>query len=339
MERGEVLKNKKAQVTIFVIIGILLIVAIILYFIFSNDINISTRLNSNPASFIEKCAQEGINPLVENVIMHGGVYYSGFNDNQFKINNGTEMAILCKTNASGSSCINQHPLLPEEIKYDLEKVVRTKLNECFLKLKKNYPSSSISEGDLKVGIDLVDGNVIISIDKPLTITSGEESNSFENFDLTLNSNINNFVELANVIVNTESSCDCNKRSLFGNSSNGSLVIYMPANGTVNPFLSVKPNANCDVDLAQMNKLYPNFVFTRTTFNNGEKIYTITSTTPPIQNFSFVVINCISGCGGPDGVCYHHYHDGDGVIHYSSHINGCHNNIHHYHDSEEYIIDP
>lgn len=328
--------NHRGQVTIFIILAIIIVVVIILMFTFPNRFQISAWSKTDPVQFIGKCAQENIQPMIESVIATGGVYYSGSNNDSFLDTNSSRFAILCITNISRMSCINTHPLIAEEVKYNIKKVLTPKIDLCFKKLKDNYPNAEISEENLEFDVDLVKDAVSIKIRKPLYITTNKDSVSFDTFDFNINSMIYDFLELSNIIVNTESSCDCTKRAIVSGDSSGA-IIYMPPNGTSNPFLVSKPNANCDVDLLQMDKSYPDYVFTRNTIDNGVKIYTITSLRIPQQSFSFVVKNCISGCGGPDSLCYHHYHKGD-IVHYSSTIKGCHNQIHHYHDTEEYIID-
>ncbi|MEI7718641.1 MAG: hypothetical protein WCI72_02145 [archaeon] len=340
MERGDENSgrlNSRGQVTIFIIIGLLIVIGIILIFIFQNELGISTRLSLNPTKVIETCAKENIEPIIESIISTGGVYYNGSNNNQFLITNSSKLAVLCKASVFGTSCTNTHPLISEEIRYDIKKALTSKLNSCFTKLKNSYPNAEIAGGNLEWDISIDQDQINVKLRKQVSISSGEESNSFDNFDFTLNSKMYTFVELANVIVNTESSCNCNGQSFASSTNSSGTILYMAANGTNNPFLVAKPNVNCDVNLAQMNKNYPNYVFTRVTVGNGEKIYTITSLAPPVQNFSFVVQNCIAGCGGPGQICYHHYHVGD-VVHYSSTITGCHNSIHHFHDTENYIID-
>lgn len=328
--------NKMGQVTIFIIVGILIVAAIVSVFIFQNKLGISTRFGTNPTTFIETCARDNIEPMVESIISTGGVYYSGSNNEQFLVKNDSKFAILCTTNASETSCTNTHPLIIDEIQYEIKRELISKINSCFTQLKKKYPNVEISEGELEFSVELVRDTVLVKIRKPLTFISGEDSNSFNNFDINLNSKVYNFVELTNLIVNAESSCNCNTKTATSGNANDS-ILYMDANGTTNPFFVSKPSANCDVNLAQLNKNYPDYIFTRVITDNSEKIYTIESLVSPEQNFSFVVKNCVPGCNGPDGLCYHHYHEG-GLIHYSSIIDSCHNQIHHYHDTEEYIID-
>jgi hypothetical protein len=325
--------EKRGQVTIFIIISVLIVVAVILVFIFQNELGISTRYSANPSKFITDCIEKDLASEVENVISTGGVYYSGSNSDQFKDINGSKLAILCWTNKSRTSCTNTHPLLTEETILALEKVFTPKVNACFNKLKKDYPNIEITTGNLDFELDLQKDFVFVKMRNDVTMTKGEESEFFNNFDFSFNSRIYNFLELANLIVTAESSCICTS------SGSGRTVNVAVSATNTNPFLTSGPNTQCDVDLVALAITYPNYLFERNVLASGEKKYTITSNEPPVQNFSFVVRNCVNtGCTGPGGICFHHYHVGD-VIHYSSTLSRCHNNIHHYHDeSWEYVID-
>jgi len=324
--------GKRGQVTIFIIVGILIIVAVILIFIFQNKLGISTRYSANPSKFIEDCVEKDLNIAVEGVIATGGVYYSGSNNDYFMDINGSKIAILCWANQSRTSCINTHPLLSEETRLALENVFTPKVKACFNKLKKEYPNVEITTGDLEFDISIVKGAILVRLRNPVTFTFGEESESFNNFDFSFSSRIYDFLELANLIVTAESSCSC--------TSSGSGITMNVAVSTTNtnPFLTSGPNTKCDADLAALALSHPEYLFERTTLPSGEKIYTIISNEPPAQNFSFVVRNCYNmGCPGPGGICFHHYHEG-GIIHYSAALGRCHNNIHHYHDDMEYVVD-
>ncbi len=324
--------EKKGQVTIFIIVGVLIVVAIILVFIFQNELGISTRYSANPSKFIEDCVEEDLNIAVENIIATGGVYYLGSNNDQFMDINGSKIAILCWANKSRTSCVNTHPLLSEETRLTLEQVFIPKVRACFSKLKKDYPNVDITTGDSEFELSLEKGFVLVKMRNQITLTSGEESESFNNFDFSFSSRIYDFLELANLIVTIESSCSC------GSSGSGRIVNVAVSATNTNPFLTSGPNTQCDADLAALALSYPEYLFERNALTSGEKIYTIISNEPPAQNFSFVVRNCVNnGCTGPDGICFHHYHSG-GIIHYSDRINGCHNNIHHYHDDMEYVVD-
>lgn len=286
--------EKRGQVTIFIIVGILLVMGIVLVFMFQNELGITTRINTNPATFIEKCAQDNIKPMVESIIATGGIYYNGTNKNEFLDINGTSISLLCKTNKSETACTSNHPLLINEVERVMVLNSKSKIESCFKQYKNKFPTLQITDGVLDFDLKLREGFIAVKIRKPLTISTGEESSYFENFDTNINSNLFDFLSLSNLIVNTESSCICQYAL--------SPSISEPSQ---DPFATIIPGiVNCDADLTKLSVTYPDYSFYRTNLNNaGQKIYTISSEYQySSENFSFAIINCLSDCSTVEGSC-------------------------------------
>lgn len=277
-----ILDNIRGQVTIFIIIGILIAVGVIIMFIFQNDLGISTRYGANPTKFIKDCVEKDLIFSVENIISTGGVYYSGSNDNQFMTLDGLKLSVLCSTDTPKTSCVNNHPLLREEVERTLEQTFTPKINSCFDKLRKQYANADVFFENFEFKLSLKKDFVFSRLRNVMTITREEESEVYSNFDFSFDSNLYNFIDLSNVIVTAESSCVCGANIINGQSD------------FTNPFLTTGPNSNCDADLQKLTVNYPTYLFTRNRLITGEKIYTITSLLPPTQNFSFVVKNCFGG---------------------------------------------
>jgi len=286
--------EKRGQVTIFIIVGILIVVGIILVFIFQNDLGITNKGNTNPNAFIENCVHEVVNPMVGSIISTGGVYYTGTNKDEFLEINGTSFSILCNTNKTKTTCISSHPLVITEVERIMALNLKSKIDSCFNQYKNKFPNLQVTGGVLDFNLKLQKGFISIKIRKPLTILSGEESTYFENFDTTINSNLFDFLSLANIIVNTESSCICQYSLSSG-----------MAEPTNDPFATVIPGiVNCDADLTKLASSYPSYSFYRATLNNsGQKVYTIgVNEAYSSEEFSFAVINCLTDCSNISGSC-------------------------------------
>lgn len=283
MEKEGKRLNKLGQVTIYIIIGILVFVSIILVFIFQNELGITPRTDTNPNIFIENCAKEAIKPMLESILSTGGIYYTGTNKNEFLDVNGTSFSLLCTTNITNTVCVNTHPLIITEIETLMTSSLKSKVDSCFSQYKNKFPNLQVTSGVLDFSLKLQKGFLSVKIRKPLTISDGETSNYFEDFDININSNLFDFLVLANNIVNTEASCSCK----FGLSSE----IKEP---TSDPFATIIPEiVNCDADLTKLSNNYPSYLFYRINLNNsGQKIYTIQINGEDYSDkFNFAVINC------------------------------------------------
>lgn len=300
MEREGKRMNKLGQVTVFIIIGILLVAGIILVFFFQNELGITTRASTDPNPFIEKCAKDSIEPMLASIISTGGIYYTGTNKNEFLDLNGTSISLLCNANKSKTPCTSTHPLAINEIERLMTLSLKSKVDSCFNQYRNKFPNLEITLSVLDFDVKLNKGFVFVKIRKPLTIITGETSNYFENFDMNINSDLFDFLSLANVIVNTESSCACQYSLSTG--------MQEPSS---DPFATVIPGiVNCDADLSKLSLNYPYYNFYRENLNNsGQKIYTIgINEEYSSEKFSFAVINCfedpldLKDSSGIIGVC-------------------------------------
>lgn len=258
MEREEKIKSKRGQVTIFIIMGIIIVVGIILVFIFQNELGISTKFGTNPTKYIEKCALDNAKIALENIESHGGIYYTT-NEQDFISFNGEKIAKLCYSNDKKILCTNNHPLFNEEIERKIKSFVEPKLVNCFSDLKSGYSIEEYSEEPLLFNVSIIDQNLILNIRKVITISDGAEKTRLNNFDVSLSSSLFDFLEITNSVLNDELSCDCSL-------------------------------GNCNADIGKINVWYPQYVTDRFMTEKSEKIYTIQSLASE-NKFVFAVRNC------------------------------------------------
>lgn len=278
--------SKKGQVTIFVIVGILIVMAILLLFFLQNRKEDIIKKSDSPVDYIKTNVRETINPLLEEIISSGGLSKSFSKDNELKtLKDGRVVSVLCTTSLPNISCKPTHPLLLEEIKMYLEKELYHKIDDSFDKFAKNSPSE-VTLGELDLEVDFDDEQILLMIRKPVSIDYEEGAGFFKNYDTSEISRMYIFTKLAGVIIDIESSCKCD----------GSDIIIDPSCYRCGFHYYSQPSSNCEPDLLKLNRDYPNFVFYRENIGNGEKVYTISPLSPPHQNFSFYVKSCVKSCG-------------------------------------------
>ena len=67
------MQSTKAQVTIFIIVGIVIVTAILTIMYFSGFINIGSKSTENPKSFIENCMLESVKES-EQILIESNLY-------------------------------------------------------------------------------------------------------------------------------------------------------------------------------------------------------------------------------------------------------------------------
>jgi len=173
--------KKKAQVTIFIILAILLVVGIGLYLLLRGVVGpgIGGTVETNPQRYIQLCAEEEVRNSVNKVIEQGGF----LEPKDFKLHKDIKATYLCKNIGLFGPCINQHPMLLNEITLELKSKIKPTVDQCFVDLQESFQELGY---DVSVGQDngmevvLSPGNVYLEIDRSVSVSKAGESVSFDN---------------------------------------------------------------------------------------------------------------------------------------------------------------
>ena len=168
--------GNKAQVTIFIIVGILIVFAIIAFFVLFGRFDFQERDSLNVEQFIETCVKDAVEPSVGKVLAGGGRAEPSF----YKMYQGEKYNYLCYQKNYYLTCVNQYPMLKaiaeQEIKQDSEE----RVNECFASLKKDWEDRGydVSDSALDWRVELSPKTVLIKIDVSVSFISCSTSNRF-----------------------------------------------------------------------------------------------------------------------------------------------------------------
>lgn len=205
--------NKKAQITIFVIIALIIICAIIIVFVLLGKpigiTGISAR--QNPELYIEKCIEDSTNEAQDFLIKRGGVI-TGINSDRKIYYNNTNITYLCYTSRDEELCINEHPMLNKEIEKEIERIIKPKLEKCFEELKKLENYKEAKSGIESLNISILPKALSVIVEKNIEYTKNEQSFKLRNFKKNIPSKVYDFISLSNQIINQELDCDCELES-------------------------------------------------------------------------------------------------------------------------------
>jgi len=193
--------SRRGQVTIFIILGIVIVAAIIAVFMLRSG-GLSTEPSElNPRQFIQKCAKDAAEEAIEIMLPQGG----DLNPSLFKLYDGNEVAYLCYTPNYYVGCVNQRALYFEHLEREIEAYVRPRVDACFESVREENErdGSVVDIGAQTLGVSLAPGKVEISIDREMTVDAGDNVQSFSDFDTGVISPLYSLAEVANEIVNQE----------------------------------------------------------------------------------------------------------------------------------------
>jgi hypothetical protein len=195
--------ENRGQVTIFIIVAILIVVAgVIIYFIAPEQVSLLIGGKVNPNTFLGECIEPAIEENVEKLSNQGGY----LNPEGFLLYGGNKIKYLCYTSEYYQPCLVQQPLLLGHFESELEKLVDERAKECIAELKDSYDSKGyvVAGGiDVETDVEVIPGKTRVVIKAPMTVTK-DETQSFEKFTHDIPGSMYDLIMIATSIIDYES---------------------------------------------------------------------------------------------------------------------------------------
>lgn len=204
------MKNKSGQVTLFVILAIVLVVAIILFFSLKPVI-LAPSLTEDPEGYIEKCISDSVKNSEDSLIKNNLNLNQDFDN--FVLFRSEKVPYFCTVSEFYLPCTPQRSALLSENQKIIETRALRDVADCFKNLKENYQNKgySVSEGNLILNISLLENEIQVEVKKNFVATKGENSFSFPELGFNVNSILYKLIKTAQTIVNYESTiCEFNE---------------------------------------------------------------------------------------------------------------------------------
>lgn len=195
-------KNKKAQITIYILIAILFISMIFLIVFLRKEPTIDAHSEFNPNYYIEKCARDYTKEAVDIMLPQGG-YITPEN---YKLYDSNKAAYLCYNKNYYQPCINQIPLYIQDLENEIKNYIQPKIESCFFSLKQELEKRHYIialDSPMSIDIELVPQAVKIEIKRTFSLSKGEETQKYEEFETRIQSPIYELANVAREIVNQE----------------------------------------------------------------------------------------------------------------------------------------
>ena len=186
--------EKRAQVTIFIIIGIVVVFAVLVFFLWAK-----------PTYFSDAGAGLGFEGCVEDVVEQsiGELEKrAGFVNPKFTYDyNGEEFTYLCYTNAYYETCTVQVPFLKNVFEGQMEGVIREKVDLCYENSISNLREQGydVVSGVVEFEVEIEPSVVRVEIDAPTVVGS----QSLARFNVRVNAPTYEMVMIATSILQFE----------------------------------------------------------------------------------------------------------------------------------------
>ena len=225
------LRNKKAQVAIFVIIALVIVSVIIIYFALKGGVSIA-RVDPEfvPVyDFYSNCISEKAEMGISIAGSQGGRidmdYVPGSeyapSSNQL---NFLGFPVPYWMYVSGNGIVRENVPSRQEIENEIGAYVEEKIDEC--DFSKFYQQGmNIEFGNPDVTVSISDNNADVNVGQSVLVSKDEKSSRKGEFDVSLNSKIGKFYNIALQIYNREK-----KEAFLENYSIDVLRMYAPVDG-------------------------------------------------------------------------------------------------------------
>lgn len=230
----KIINNKKAQITIFVIVGILIVVAVILLFwLFQRTgPQIQPTASKDPKRFLEQCVNEHVEQAANKIFENSGYIEQSELTKKYK---GEDIAYLCYTPINYARCIIIEPVLIEHIETEIYNYVEPKIKECFINLKQELINEKYSVNlgsNTEFSIELIPGTIKTTINRKLTVSKTDETRKFENYESNLQNPLyDTFILIQEIVAQEALYCNSERSKLMRLNPDFEIIREQPGDDT------------------------------------------------------------------------------------------------------------
>ena len=201
--------EKRGQISIFIIVAIVIVVAVLGVFLFP-QLNILTG-DVNPSSYLVNCIEPEVKAIKEVLSKQGG--YSEPENTLMYL--GTEIQYLCYTAEDYKPCLVQQPLLVSHIEQEIEGFIEPRARQCVIDLQRQYERRGydVRAEQGEIDVKIVQGSINIEFLSPMTLTK-ETTQSFDKFSISIDSEWYDLLLTAVSIIDFESTYGDSETTLY-----------------------------------------------------------------------------------------------------------------------------
>ena len=207
--------EKRGQVTIFIILAIVIVVAGLLIYFFVPSIR-TTFQPTNPEQFLETCVMKDFDVTIDTLSKQGG----NLDPEPFLLYKDVKIQYGCYTNEYYRLCVMQQPLLQRSIEDVLEKDLNEKAKNCFQELKGDYEQRGYRvkiERNITF-VEFLPNHVRVDMQTRVTLTK-DSTQVYENFVFDQRNGMYELISVASSILNWE--------ARYGDAETTTYMAYYP----------------------------------------------------------------------------------------------------------------
>lgn len=196
------MKNKRGQITIFIIVAVVIVALAVLFYLLAPKIGISPlqRTSQNPEDFFRTCIRDDLQENINKISQQGG----SMNPQLYFTFDDVKIGYLCYTGQYYQTCSIQQPLLGPHIEREIKESIEAQVDSCFNALKTSFEGKgygvTINPGTTYV--ELLPKLVVNRFNYTVTLAKdGVEKH--DRFDVIVNNNLYELIGIASSILRWE----------------------------------------------------------------------------------------------------------------------------------------
>lgn len=197
------MNDKKGQVTIFIILGIVIVGGIFFVIILGDrEVEVVAPIDLGPRDSVVSCIEDAVEDSVVMIMENGGEIVAS----QSILYDNDTWNYLCYQADYYQGCYNIHPMLEMQIEREIEIDVGVDVQTCFNIMEDEFVDRgfSVDIGTLNYSVDLLPGFIRVNLKRDVDISGESGALSFDDFGFEVQSPIYDLVRVARDIVNSES---------------------------------------------------------------------------------------------------------------------------------------
>lgn len=210
------LRSKRSQVSVFIILGVLIV--IVLLVLFSRDAGFDTIFASqSPYQELEACGQDAVIEGLGILSLQGGV----IEPQNYYLYQNKKIDYICYSENEYENCVMQKPILTNTITDELTEYAEPIIKGCLNSVRSSLESRgyTVNMKEPEITIELVPDNVLVDMELDLSIEK-EGVESYKNVRTGIKSKIYNFALIAGSISQWE--------TRYGDSETLNYMLYYPS---------------------------------------------------------------------------------------------------------------
>jgi len=205
--------GERGQITIFIIVGVLIVSGIILFFLYRtnliSNIGIGGRQEANVNAFLNSCLEEKTKEAVRELSIRGGELNPKLSINF--LFTGEEdyrnISYLCYTQNNFRPCVAQKPAIILDMQNGIKDYISDDVESCFQEMLSDFKSKGFdvgSDSELRsFEVKLMPRRILIQTNSEVILTKSDETTTQKNFEIAIQSRVYELLGIVQEIINGE----------------------------------------------------------------------------------------------------------------------------------------